>query len=227
MAIHESAIVDPSAKIHKYAEICAYTVIGANVEIDAGTVIESHAVVQGPTKIGKNNHIYSFASIGGDPQDTTYEVGQDSNLIIGNDNQIREFCTINRGTEKEESITRVGSNNLLMAYVHIAHDCQIISGILWVATNRGKGVNMVVFTNFGWTLHNCVRLNNGTCINLYICTNDSYNEPQFTGHFPEQPIMPGVLIIEAMAQATGILAFKSEVGFYLPFFRFLSLIFRY
>ena len=125
MAIHESAVVDPSAKIHKNAEICAYTVIGANVEIDAGTIIESHAVVQGPTKIGKNNHIYSFASIGGDPQDITYEAGQDSNLIIGDENQIREFCTINRGTEKEESITRVGSNNLLMAYVHIAHDCQI------------------------------------------------------------------------------------------------------
>lgn len=125
MAIHESAVVDPSAKIHKNSEICAYTVIGANVEIDVGTIIESHAVVQGPTKIGKNNHIYSFASIGGDPQDITYEAGQDSNLIIGDENQIREFCTINRGTEKEESITRVGSNNLLMAYVHIAHDCQI------------------------------------------------------------------------------------------------------
>ncbi len=125
MAIHKTAVIDPSAKIHKNAEICAYAVIGANVEIDAGTIVGSHAMIQGPTKIGKNNHIYSFAYIGGDPQDITYETGQESSLVIGNDNQIREFCTINRGTEKEYSITRIGSNNLLMAYVHIAHDCQI------------------------------------------------------------------------------------------------------
>ncbi len=125
MAIDPSAVIDPSAKIHKNAEICAYAVIGANVEIDAGTIVESHAVIQGPTKIGKNNHIYSFASIGGDPQDITYEEGQESNLVIGDDNLIREFCTINRGTEKEKSITRVGSNNMLMAYVHIAHDCEV------------------------------------------------------------------------------------------------------
>ncbi len=125
MAIHPSAIIDPSAKIHKSAEIHAYAIIGANVEIGLGTIIESHAVIQGPTKIGNNNHIYSFTSIGGDPQDITYEKGQESNLVIGDDNLIREFCTINRGTEKEKSITRVGSNNMLMAYVHIAHDCQV------------------------------------------------------------------------------------------------------
>ena len=125
MAIDPSASIDLSAKVHKNAEICAYAVIGANVEIGSGTIVESHVVIQGPTKIGKNNHIYSFASIGGDPQDITYEEGQESNLVIGNDNLIREFCTINRGTEKENSITRVGSNNMLMAYVHIAHDCQV------------------------------------------------------------------------------------------------------
>jgi UDP-N-acetylglucosamine acyltransferase len=125
MSIDPTAIVDPTTKIHKNAKICAYAIVGANVEIGSGTIVESHAVIQGPTKIGKNNHIYSFASIGGDPQDITYEYGQESNLIIGDDNLIREFCTINRGTEKENSITRVGSNNMLMAYVHIAHDCQI------------------------------------------------------------------------------------------------------
>ena len=122
---HPSAEIHPSAKIHKSVEINAYVVIGADVEIGAGTIIESHTVIQGPTKIGKNNHIYSFASIGGDPQDISYEAGQESNLIIGDDNIIREFCTINRGTEKEKSLTRVGSNNMLMAYVHIAHDCQL------------------------------------------------------------------------------------------------------
>lgn len=130
MAIDPTAIIHPSAKIHKNAEVCAYAIIGANVEIGSGTVIESHAVLQGPTKIGRNNHIYSFASIGGDPQDITYAEGQESNLIIGDDNLIREFCTINRGTEKEKSITRVGSNNMLMAYVHIAHDCQVGNHII-------------------------------------------------------------------------------------------------
>ena len=130
MAIDKSAKVHKSAKIHKDAEICAFAIIGSNVEIDAGTIIESHAVIHGPTKIGKNNHIYSFASIGGDPQDISYEAGQESNLIIGDDNIIREFCTINRGTEKENSLTRVGSNNMLMSYVHIAHDCHLGNHII-------------------------------------------------------------------------------------------------
>lgn len=128
--IDKDAKVDSSAKIHKNAKISAYAIIGANVEIGSGTIVGSHAVIQGPTKIGKNNHIYSFASIGGDPQDTTYAEGQESSLIIGDDNLIREFCTINRGTEKDKSITRVGSKNMLMAYVHIAHDCQIGNNII-------------------------------------------------------------------------------------------------
>ena len=125
MAIDPSAIIHETAKIHKGATILASAVVGANVEIGAGTVVDSHAVIAGPTKIGKNNHIYSFASIGGDPQDITYQDGQESNLVIGDDNLIREFCTINRGTEKENSLTRIGSNNMLMSYVHIAHDCQL------------------------------------------------------------------------------------------------------
>ena len=125
MAIDSTAIIHESAKIHKGAKILASAVIGANVEIGSGTVVDSHAVIAGPTKIGKNNHIYSFASIGGDPQDITYQDGQESNLVIGDDNLIREFCTINRGTEKENSLTRIGSNNMLMSYVHIAHDCQL------------------------------------------------------------------------------------------------------
>ena len=108
MSIDPSAIVHESAKIHKSAIIAAYAMIGAHVEIGPGTVVDSHAVIEGPTKIGKNNHIYSFASIGGDPQDITYQDGQESNLVIGDDNLIREFCTINRGTEKENSLTRIG-----------------------------------------------------------------------------------------------------------------------
>jgi len=127
---HPSAVIHHSARIHKSVEINAYVVIGADVEIGAGTVVESHVVIQGPTKIGINNHIYSFASIGGDPQDISYEADQESNLIIGDDNIIREFCTINRGTEKDKSLTRIGSNNMLMAYVHIAHDCELGNHII-------------------------------------------------------------------------------------------------
>ena len=130
MPIDDLAKVHKSAKVHHNATISPFAIIGANVEIGAGTIVDSHAVVSGPTKIGKNNHIYSFASIGGDPQDTTYQEGQESNLIIGDDNLIREFCTINRGTEKDKSLTRIGSNNLFMAYVHIAHDCQLGNHII-------------------------------------------------------------------------------------------------
>ena len=128
--IHPSAKIHPGAKIHKSVEINAYVVIGADVEIGAGTVVESHVVIHGSTRIGANNYIHSSASIGGDPQDISYEAGQESNLIIGDNNIIREFCTINRGTEKENSLTRIGSNNMLMAYVHIAHDCELGNNIL-------------------------------------------------------------------------------------------------
>ena len=125
MGISKRAEVSTGAIIDESVNIGPYSIIGADVEIGAGCVIESHVVIQGPTKIGKNNHIYSFACIGGDPQDISYEEGQDSELTIGDDNQIREFCTINRGTEKQDAITKIGSNNMLMAYVHVAHDCVI------------------------------------------------------------------------------------------------------
>ena len=128
--IHAGAIIHKNAKIDSTAEICAYAIIGANVEIGSNTVVESHAVIQGPTKIGKNNHIFSFASIGTDPQDTTYEKGQESSLEIGDNNIIREFATINRGTIKQDAITRIGSNNLLMSYVHIAHDCVVGDNVI-------------------------------------------------------------------------------------------------
>ncbi|MCS5551554.1 MAG: acyl-ACP--UDP-N-acetylglucosamine O-acyltransferase [Gammaproteobacteria bacterium] len=142
--IHPSAVIHPSAKIHNSVEINAYAIIGADVEIGEGTIIDSHTVIQGPTKIGTNNHIYSFASIGGDPQDITYEDDQESNLIIGDNNIIREFCTINRGTPKDRSITRIGSNNMLMAYVHIAHDCQLGNHII-MANNASLAGHVKVY----------------------------------------------------------------------------------
>ena len=135
--ISEVANIDPSAIVHKSAcigdystigpnvEIHANAVIGDNVEIGSGTIIESHVVIHGPTKIGSYNHIYPFAFIGGDPQDASYEEGKDSILVIGNDNIIREYVTIHRGTEMGFSLTKIGSSNMLMANVHIAHDCRL------------------------------------------------------------------------------------------------------
>ncbi|MBB70857.1 MAG: acyl-[acyl-carrier-protein]--UDP-N-acetylglucosamine O-acyltransferase [Legionellales bacterium] len=120
--IHETAIIDPSAKIAEGVEIGAYSVIGADVTIDAGTWVGPHVVICGPTTIGKNNKIYQYASVGADPQDRKFH-GEVAYLEIGDDNIFREFCTINRGTEGGGALTKIGNDNLFMAYVHIAHDC--------------------------------------------------------------------------------------------------------
>jgi UDP-N-acetylglucosamine acyltransferase len=122
--IHPTAIIDPSAKIGNDVSIGPYSVIGADVEIGDACTIESHVVISGPTKIGKNNHIYQFASVGADPQDKKYH-GEPTELEIGDNNLIRESCTINRGTVQGGNITKIGNNNWIMAYVHIAHDCII------------------------------------------------------------------------------------------------------
>lgn len=122
--IHPTAIIDPAASIDDSCEIGAYAVIGADVTIGKRTRIGPHAVVNGPTVIGDDNHIFQFASVGEDPQDLKFD-GQDSRLEIGNKNRIREFVTINRGTSGGGGVTRIGDDNLVMAYVHIAHDCII------------------------------------------------------------------------------------------------------
>ncbi|MCG8379692.1 MAG: acyl-ACP--UDP-N-acetylglucosamine O-acyltransferase [Proteobacteria bacterium] len=102
-----------------------WSIIGGGVEIAAGTVIGSHTVISGPSRIGKDNRIFHFCSIGEDPQDKKYKEDKNSCLEIGNGNTIREFCTINRGTEDGGGVTRVGDENWIMAYVHIAHDCVV------------------------------------------------------------------------------------------------------
>ena len=122
--IHPQAIIDPSAKLAENVSVGPFSVIGADVEIGEGTVIESHVVINGPTKIGANNKIYSFAAVGGDPQDKKYS-GEVTQLEIGDRNVIREYCTISRGTAQDVGITRIGNDNWIMATVHIAHDCQI------------------------------------------------------------------------------------------------------
>lgn len=122
--IHNTAIIDKTASIGKDVSIGPYSVIGPDVEIGDGTWIGSHVVIKGPTRIGRQNKIYQFASIGEDPQDLKYK-GEPTRLEIGDHNAIREFCTINRGTTQDQSLTKIGHHNLLMAYVHVAHDCVI------------------------------------------------------------------------------------------------------
>ena len=120
--IHPTALIDPAAELAEDVQVGPYTVIGPDVKIGSGTVVASHVVIKGPTTIGKNNHIFQFASVGEDCQDKKYK-GEPTRLEIGDDNVIRESVTIHRGTIQDNSLTRIGSRNLLMAYVHIAHDC--------------------------------------------------------------------------------------------------------
>lgn len=120
--IHETAIIDPGARIANNVHIGPLSVIGPDVEIGEGTWIGPHVVIQGPTSIGKDNKIYQFASLGADSQDKKFR-GEKTYLQIGDRNVIREFCTFNRGSTGEGSKTIIGNDNLFMAYVHIAHDC--------------------------------------------------------------------------------------------------------
>ena len=146
--IHASAIIDKSAKLDNDVSIGPYSVIGADVEIKSGSIIGSHALIEGPTSIGKQNKIFSFATIGGDPQDKKYD-GEKTYLEIGDNNIFREGVTVNRGTVQENSKTIIGSRNLFMAYVHVAHDCIIEDDVVMVNNSAIAG---------------CVRLEKGVIL---------------------------------------------------------------
>jgi UDP-N-acetylglucosamine acyltransferase len=122
--IDSRAVISPSAQIDSNVEIGPFTVIGDDVTIGAGTWIGPHAVIKGPTRIGTDNKIYQFASLGDAPQDKKYK-GEPTRLEIGDRNVFRECVTVNRGTVHDQGVTRIGSDNLLMAYVHVAHDCRV------------------------------------------------------------------------------------------------------
>jgi UDP-N-acetylglucosamine acyltransferase len=122
--IHPTAHIDPGAKIGANVSIGAFSVIGADVEIGDDCWIGAHVVIEGPTVLGRGNRIHSFVAMGGEPQDKKYR-GQPTRLVIGNDNTFREFCTLNRGTVEDGGETRIGDDNWIMAYVHIAHDCLV------------------------------------------------------------------------------------------------------
>ncbi|ADL55792.1 acyl-ACP--UDP-N-acetylglucosamine O-acyltransferase [Gallionella capsiferriformans] len=122
--IHPSAIVHPGARLAPDVEVGAYSLIGEHVTIGAGTVVGPHVVINGHTTIGEHNHIFQFCSLGEVPQDKKY-AGEPTRLEIGDHNTIREFCTFNLGTAQDGGVTRVGNHNWIMAYVHLAHDCQV------------------------------------------------------------------------------------------------------
>jgi len=127
MSVHSTAIVAPGAKLHATAEVGPYAVIGPQVEIGAGTTVGPHAVIDGRTRLGERNKVFQFASVGAPPQDLKY-AGEDSALEIGNENLIREFTTLHKGTKGGGGVTRIGDRNLFMAYAHVAHDCQVGNG---------------------------------------------------------------------------------------------------
>ncbi len=122
--IDSTAIVDSKAELAEDVSIGPFSVIGPDVKIGSGTVIGSHVVIKGPTTIGKDNHIYQFTSIGEDPQDKKY-AAEITRLDIGDRNTIREYTSMHRGTKQDRSLTKIGSDNLFMAYTHVAHDCII------------------------------------------------------------------------------------------------------
>lgn len=147
--IDEHAIIHPSAKLAKGVSIGPGTIIGADVEIGEGTWVGPHVVIEGPTIIGKNNKIFQFASVGDEPQDVTYQ-GEPTRLEIGDNNIIREYCMISRGTVKGGGLTRLGDNNFLMAYTHVGHDCMLGDHIIMVNYSALSG-HVVIndFANIG------------------------------------------------------------------------------
>ena len=122
--IHPTALIDSQAELANDVSIGAYSIIGADVKIESGKVIVPHVVIKGPTSIGKDNHIFQFSSIGEDPQDKKY-ASEITRLEIGDRNTIREFTSMHRGTQQDHCVTRIGNDNLFMAYTHVAHDCVI------------------------------------------------------------------------------------------------------
>lgn len=140
--IHATAVVDPRAQLDATVQVGPYAVIGPHVRIGAGTRVGAHCVIEGRTTIGRDNQIFQFASLGAAPQDKKYG-GEPTELVIGERNTIREFCTFNLGTVQDAGATRIGDDNWIMAYVHIAHDCQLGSQIT-MANNTTLAGHVVV-----------------------------------------------------------------------------------
>lgn len=136
--IHPTALVDPQAELDSSVEIGPYTVIGPHVRIAAGTRVGAHCVIEGHTTIGRDNQIFQFNSLGAIPQDKKY-AGEPCELVLGDRNTVREFCTFNIGTATDAGVTRIGNDNWIMAYVHLAHDCQVGSHTIFANNSQLAG----------------------------------------------------------------------------------------
>ena len=143
MSIHQTAIVHPNARIAEGVEIGPYTVIGEHVSIGRDTKVGSHALIEGWTTIGERNHIHAFTSIGTPPQDIGYKPHEETYVIIGDDNVIREYATVHRATTKADRKTEIGNRNFLMSYIHVAHDCKLGNNII-MANNAAFGGHVIV-----------------------------------------------------------------------------------
>jgi UDP-N-acetylglucosamine acyltransferase len=189
LKIHSTALIADSAVLADDVEVGPYSVIGEQVEIGAGCRIESHVVVNGPTRIGENNRIYQFSSIGDDPQDQKY-AGEPTRLEIGDGNTIREYCTISRGTVQDEGLTSIGNDNWIMAYVHIAHDCRVGDRTIFAnnATLAGHVTigDWVIFAGFSGA-HQFCRVGAHSFIGMYAGTNRDVPAYTLVGGQPASP----------------------------------------
>lgn len=160
MEIHPTAVVSPGAQLAEDVKVEAFSIIGPRVTIGAGSVVGPHAVVDGWTTMGERNQIFPFATIGYPPQDLSYR-GEETQLLIGDDNIFRESVTVNRGTQRGGGVTRIGSRNLLMAYAHVAHDCIIGNNVILAnATTLGGHVRIDDFAILGGivAIHQFIRI---------------------------------------------------------------------
>jgi len=190
--IHPTAIVDPAAKIGDGVYIGPFCTVGPNVTIGEGTWIQSHVVLTGIADIGKNNKIYAFACLGIDPQDKKY-AGEPTRLVVGDNNVIREHCTLATGTIQDEGLTSIGNGNLFMANTHIAHDCRIGNGTI-MANNAGLAGHVVVEDDviIGGIagIHQFVRIGKGAMLS--------------GGTMLRQDVMPFIYVAENPGRAFGV-----------------------
>jgi len=190
--IHPTALIDPKAELADDVEVGAFSIIDAKVRIDAGTRVGPHAVLTGRTTIGKNNHIFQFTSIGEQPQDMKY-AGEDTELIIGDNNTVRELCTFSRGSEQGGGVTRIGNNNWIMACVHIAHDCMLGDNII-MANNASLAGHV--------TVGNHAILSGYSLIHQF-CTVGEHSFTSFASHV-NRSIPPYVTVAGEKAKVKGI-----------------------
>jgi len=190
--IHPTALIDPDATLADDVEVGAFSIIDAKVRIGAGTKIGPHAVITGRTTIGKNNHIFQFTSLGEQPQDKKY-AGEDTELIIGDNNTIRELCTFSRGSVQGGGVTRIGSNNWIMACVHIAHDCQLGDDI--IMANNASLAGHVTVGNFA--------ILSGYSLIHQFCSVGEHSFTSFASHV-NQSIPPYVTVSGEKARVKGI-----------------------